>query len=97
MSGHSFSLDHEYETQDKNWIANLPIKDICEKDCVLFLWVTNPMLQEGLETIKRWGFAYKTVGFSWYKKNKKADSFFYGLGYYSRAKDRKSTRLNSSH
>lgn len=25
MSGHSFSLDHEYVTQSKDWIANLPV------------------------------------------------------------------------
>ena len=41
-------------------------------------------MQEGLETIKRWGFEYKTVGFQWIKRNKIADSYFYGLGYYTR-------------
>lgn len=25
MSGHSFSLDHEYETQSKDWIVKLPV------------------------------------------------------------------------
>jgi N6-adenosine-specific RNA methylase IME4 len=73
MKGHSFSLDHEYKTQDKNWIWNLPIQNISDKDCVLFLWVVNPMLPEGIETIKRWGFKFKTVPFVWVKQtiNKK--------------------------
>ena len=31
------------------------------------------------------GFTYKTCGFSWIKKNKKADSLFWGLGYWTRA------------
>ena len=29
----------------------------------LFLWVVNPMLPEGIETLKRWGFKFKTVPF----------------------------------
>jgi N6-adenosine-specific RNA methylase IME4 len=65
-------------------IYNLPVQTISADDCILFLWVTNPMLQEGLETIKRWGFSYKTVAFNWFKKNKIADSWFWGLGYWSR-------------
>jgi len=68
MSGHSFSLDHEYITQNKRWIQNLPIREICEKDCVLFLWVVSPMLDEGIETLKTWGFKYKTLAFTWVKK-----------------------------
>jgi len=71
MSGHSFSLDHEYITQHKNWIQALPIQNICEKDCVLFLWVVSPMLDEGIETLKAWGFQYKTIAFCWSKYTKK--------------------------
>ena len=42
MSGHSFSLDHEYKTQSKNWIANLPVRGVlADKNCVLFLWVVS--------------------------------------------------------
>jgi N6-adenosine-specific RNA methylase IME4 len=70
MSGHSFSLDHEYETQSKNWIQNLPITNIAENDCVLFLWATSPLLPEALDVIKSWGFKYKTVAFCWSKRTK---------------------------
>ena len=28
---------------------------------------------------------YKTIGFTWVKKNKKSDSLFWGMGYYTRA------------
>lgn len=66
-------------------IYNLPVSEIAENDCILFLWVTFPLLKEGLETIKRWGFTYKTCGFVWVKRNKKSDSFFWGLGYWTRA------------
>lgn len=67
MAGHSFSLDHEYQTQDLEWIKNLPVKDLADKDCALFLWVVNPLLPEAFEVIKAWGFKYKTVAFVWNK------------------------------
>ena len=69
----------------KEDLQRLPIKNICEDDSVLFLWVTFPCLEEGLELIKQWGFTYKTCGFTWVKRNKKSDSWFWGLGYWTRA------------
>ena len=75
----------KYDVMTINDIKNLPIKKIVSDDCVLFIWVTYPLLIEGLEAIKSWGFEYKTCGFSWIKKNKKADSLFWGLGYWTRA------------
>jgi site-specific DNA-methyltransferase (adenine-specific) len=73
MSGHSFSLDHEYITQSKNWIAELPVGGVADKDSVLFMWVVSPLLPEALEVMKAWGFKYITVAFVWSKhtKNKK--------------------------
>jgi N6-adenosine-specific RNA methylase IME4 len=44
-----------------------------------------PCLPEGIDLIKKWGFEYKTVAFVWTKKNKKADSLFWGMGYWTRA------------
>ena len=65
-------------------IYKLPVKDIAGKNCVLFLWATYPKLQEALETIKAWGFQYKTVAFTWVKQNKVSDGFHFGLGYWTR-------------
>lgn len=79
------SADCHYKCMTIDDIYNLPVSNIADKDCVLFLWVTFPLLQEGLETIKRWGFTYKTCGFNWVKKNKIADTYFWGLGYWSRS------------
>lgn len=67
MSGHSFSLDHEYETQSKNWIANLPVGGVADDNSVLFMWAVSPQLPEALEVMKAWGFTYKTVAFCWSK------------------------------
>lgn len=70
MSGHSFSLDHEYQTQPLKWIQNLPVRDIAAKDCVLLLWVPNPQLPDGLDVMKAWAFRFKTVAFVWSKLTK---------------------------
>ena len=75
----------KYQVQEKDWLQKLPVQLLAEDDCVLFLWVTMPMLDEGLELIKSWGFEYKTVAFTWVKKNKKADSWFFGMGNWTRS------------
>ena len=75
----------KYQTQSKDWIDNLPIKEITEKDCVLFLWVTMPKLNECWDLIEKWGFTYKTCAFTWVKRNKKAESWFWGMGRWTRA------------
>ena len=46
----------------------LPVSQIADKDCALFLWITFPCLQEALELIRAWGFSYKTVAFVWVKQ-----------------------------
>lgn len=66
-------------------IKNLPIHNLTDDNCILFMWVTFPLLQEGLDTIKAWGFTYKTIGFNWVKRNKKAISWFWGMGNWTRS------------
>jgi len=67
-------------------IKNMPIQNISEENCILFIWITFPLIQEGLNTIKAWGFKYKTIGFNWIKKNKKnTETNFWGMGNYTRS------------
>ena len=66
-------------------ICNLPINDIAADDCVLFLWVTMPKLDECFEVIKSWGFKYKTCAFTWIKTYKKCGKPFMGMGRWTRA------------
>ena len=42
------------------------------------------MLQEGMETLKRWGFTYKTVVFNWFKTTTTGKPYF-GMGFHSRS------------
>ena len=75
----------KYPVMDTDSIAGLPIKDIAAENCVLFLWVTMPKLNECFNLIKAWGFDYKTCAFTWVKKNKKSSSYFWGMGRWTRA------------
>lgn len=64
----------EYDVMNIKDIQNLPIQNICDDNCILFLWVTFPLLIEGIETLKSWGFNYKTIGFVWVKANKRVNN-----------------------
>ena len=65
-------------------ICNLPVGNIADKNCVLFLWATYPMLKEALQVIEAWGFIYKTIAFQWVKLNPKSKTPFFGLGRWTR-------------
>ena len=64
-------------------LCALPVADLAAPDSALFLWATFPQLPEALRLIEAWGFRYKSVAFVWLKKNKKADSWFYGCLLYT--------------
>jgi|TARA_Y100000389_G_scaffold37566_1_gene31887 N6-adenosine-specific RNA methylase IME4 len=83
--GDKKNANQHYDCMGFNDICNLPVCDIAGLDCTLFIWVTDPFLERSFEVIKKWGFTYKTVAFTWAKRNKKSDSYFTGLGYYTRA------------
>jgi N6-adenosine-specific RNA methylase IME4 len=83
-SGRSAEANH-YCVMATDELRSLPVAEIADKDCVLFMWATFPNLFDCLEVIKAWGFTYKTCGFVWLKANKKSPGFFMGLGYWTRA------------
>ena len=66
-------------------IKALPVSTLAAKDCTLFLWLTFPCMCEAFSVIDAWGFTYKTVAFVWVKQNRKSNSLFIGMGYWTRA------------
>ena len=52
--------------------------------CVLFLWVTDPMLIDAINLAHAWSFQYKTVAFTWVKQNRTTSGYFKGMGYWTR-------------
>ncbi len=83
--GKERGVEKHYHCMTKEDIQALPVNRIAAEDCVLFLWVTWPCIQEGLELIEKWGFQYKTCAFNWVKRNRKSDGWFWGLGFWTRA------------
>lgn len=69
-SGKKYENDvtEHYSTMSNADIANLKVSEIADTDCLLFLWVTSPNLDAGIETGKAWGFEFKTVAFVWDKQ-----------------------------
>ena len=83
--GQGRSAENHYHTMNIKDIMALPVDKIADKDCILFLWITFPCLKEGIEVMERWGFKYKTCGFNWVKRNKKKNTYFMGLGFWTRS------------
>lgn len=51
----------------KQELQALPVQSIAKQDCLLFMWVSSPLLDEAIELGRAWGFQYKTVAFVWHK------------------------------
>jgi N6-adenosine-specific RNA methylase IME4 len=75
-TGMDRAADNHYVTEVLAKIMALDVASIAAPDSVLFLWITNPMLPQGLAVMARWGFTYKT-NFAWAKDR-------LGTGYWSR-------------
>ena len=85
QKGQGRSAENHYHTMNIKDIMALPVDKIADKDCILLLWITIPCLKEGIEVMERWGFKYKTCGFNWVKRNKKKNTYFMGLGFWTRS------------
>lgn len=81
----SGAAKHHYPTMTLQELCALPVAGLADKDSALFLWATFPMLNEALKLIKAWGFTYKTAAFVWIKQNKRAHTWFFGLGFWTRS------------
>lgn len=65
----------KYPVMTVEEICDIPIKSITEKDSVLFLWATVPLLPEAFQVMNAWGYTYKTM-VTWVKLDR------LGLGYW---------------
>ena len=81
----SQKANNHYPTISFKDMQSLPISDIAEDNCALFLWVTFPLLEDCIKIISAWGFEYKTVAFNWVKLNKNDGKPYFGTGYYTKS------------
>jgi len=76
---------NKYSLMTMEEIKSLPISNLAEENCVLFLWCTFPYLDKQIKLFDYWGFRYCTLGFSWIKTNSKNGKPFFGVGYYAKS------------
>ena len=63
------SASFKYPTLKLKELMKLPLQEIANDDCLLFMWTSNPHLTQALELGKSWGFEYRTIAFIWDKMN----------------------------
>jgi len=72
-----------YQTMDIEDIKKLPINQISDDNCALYLWCVPPLHQQAMDVIVSWGFRYINYGFCWIKTTKN-DKLHCGMGHYTR-------------
>ena len=86
--------EHKYPTMKmKDLVAMRPFIDrVSAKDCALALWVTGPLLPDGLALMDAWGFRYKTMLFVWAKMTRGIrqqvpmfPKWHFGMGHWTRS------------
>lgn len=74
---------NRYGTMTLSEIMALPVGEISAETAHLYMWVPNALLPEGIETLRAWGFNYKS-NIIWHKIRKDGGSDGRGVGFYFR-------------
>jgi N6-adenosine-specific RNA methylase IME4 len=72
-----------YPTLSFEEIYALPVAEMATPIAHLYLWCPNALLAEGMQTLARWGFTYKT-NIVWYKIRRDGGPDRRGVGFYFR-------------
>lgn len=76
---------NNYPVMNLSELSQLPVAELAAKDSFLFMWATAPFMWTALTLGHSWGFNYKTIAFTWAKRNRKSNTPFFGMGNYTRA------------
>lgn len=77
--GYEKSPESHYDTMADDEILSLPVGDLAQRDCLLWLWAVWPKLPLAMACIEAWGFTFVTGG-TWVK-TAKAGGLRIGTGY----------------
>lgn len=75
-TGYEKAAENHYPTMTVDAIQALPVGAIAAENAALFLWTTAPHLADAIDTMRAWGFAYKSRAV-W-------DKIDFGTGYWFR-------------
>lgn len=73
-----------YPTMSLEDICALPVANLANKNCALFLWSVWPRIFDAEKVIEAWGFTFRTIAWVWVKVAKNGN-LLPGMGYYTRA------------
>ncbi len=73
------SPEAHYETMPIEEIAAMPVGHLARRDCLLWLWATNPMIDQQIAVLKAWGFRFVSMG-TWVKRTRNGKLAF-GTGH----------------
>ncbi|MBO9398748.1 DNA methyltransferase [Shimia sp. R9_2] len=60
--GEKKNATSQYDCIPEDGIRALRVADFAAKDCVLWLWATNPLIDVQIDVMKAWGFKFVTSG-----------------------------------
>jgi N6-adenosine-specific RNA methylase IME4 len=66
----------DYATMSFEQLCKLPVGDLADVDCHIYMWITNRSLPKGFALLEAWGFRYITA-LTWVKPH-------FGMGNYFR-------------
>jgi N6-adenosine-specific RNA methylase IME4 len=78
------SAEQHYALMPADDVRRLPVAELATKDCALFFWFVKSNLPEALAIVSAWGFAYKTLAFTWVKHNPVTGRFPISMGMWTR-------------
>ncbi len=67
-SGDTGGAVRHYPTVTLGDLKRLDVQSVAADDSLLFMWATNPHLDQAIDLGKAWGFAWATVAFVWDKQ-----------------------------
>lgn len=70
--------DRHYKLMTTKEIMQLPVAELADDNCHLYLWVTNNFLPDALKVITAWGFRYITT-ITWVKDRMGLGQYYRGL------------------
>ena len=89
--GEGRSASQHYSIMTLADLAALPVRDVCDVDCWLFMWAISSKLDSAIWLMREWGFKYSGVAFTWIKMQRNGQfpikserDFFFGMGHTTR-------------
>lgn len=80
------SAERHYHCMDMKDIMALPIRDLLAKDATVLMWITDPLLFQGMALLESLGLTYSTVAYYWAKTTAEgSDKDAFGMGFWTRA------------